>query len=267
MVNTINRKLFKKFGGIYVKIGIVGKGHVGSAMLGLFKAAVVYDEPKKIGNKKAINDCDIVFICVPTPMNEDSSCNTTIIDEVISWLSVSTIVIRSTVPVGYTDRVCIETNKNIVFQPEYYGETVAHPFSDLTSRNWITIGGNKNIANEVIKAYQTVYNSDLHIRLVDAKVAELAKYMENAYLATKVTFCNEFYDIAQKFDVDYNELRETWLEDPRIGRSHTFVYSNNRGYGGACLPKDINSIIFQADELKVDCTLLKAVEEKNKKYK
>ena len=117
----------------------------------------------------------------------------------------------------------------------------------------------------VIDAYQSVYNSDIHIRVVSAKTAEMAKYMENSFFAVKVIFCNEFFDIAKAFGIDY-ELRETWLEDPRIGRSHTFVYRNNQGYGGACLPKDVNSIIYQADEKKVNCNLLKAVREKNNMY-
>ena len=91
--------------------------------------------------------------------------------------------------------------------------------------------------------------------------------MENCFLATKVTFCNEFYDIAQKMGIDYNQLRETWLFDSRIGRSHTFVYKNNRGYGGSCLPKDLSAMIYQADNIDCDVTLLKSVREKNNKLK
>ena len=75
-------------------------------------------------------------------------------------------------------------------------------------------------------------------------------YMENCYLATKVVFCNEFYDFAKKVGVDYNKLRETWLLDPRIGRSHTFVYDDNRGFGGSCLPKDTSAFVEQGKKLK-----------------
>ena len=118
----------------------------------------------------------------------------------------------------------------------------------------------------VIQAYQSVFTSELIINIVEARTAELAKYMENCYLATKVTFCNEFYDIANAFGVDYNQLRETWLLDPRIGRSHTFVYENARGFGGNCLPKDISAIVYQAEQLGVNCGLLNNVIRRNNTF-
>ena len=121
--------------------------------------------------------------------------------------------------------------------------------------------------DDIISLYQNVYTSEIFINIVDAKTAELAKYMENCFLATKVTFCNEFYDLAQAFGVDYNKLRETWLLDTRMGRSHTFVYSNKKGYGGSCLPKDMSAIIYQAEKKEVNCDLLKSVVNKNNNYK
>lgn len=251
-----------------MKIGIVGNGHVGGAMHKLFENAIIYDEPQNIGNRDEINNCEVVFVCVPTPMGENGQCDTSIVEYVLSWLNASNIVIRSTIPVGFTEKwQKIKNNCNLFFQPEYYGETTNHPFANLKTRDWITIGGEKVSFDKVVEAYQSVYTSDLYINLVDSKTAELAKYMENCFLATKVTFCNEFYDIAEKMGVDYNQLRETWLLDSRIGRSHTFVYKNNRGYGGSCLPKDLSAIIYQADNIDCDVTLLKSVREKNNKLK
>ena len=103
--------------------------------------------------------------------------------------------------------------------------------------------------------------------MTDAKTAELAKYMENCFLAMKVTFCNEFYDIAKAYDINYNELREVWLEDPRIGRSHTFVYEDNRGFSGKCLPKDVNGLIEMANEKNVNVDLMKSVRDKNEDWR
>lgn len=248
-----------------MKVGIVGLGHVGSAMLELFKEkAVCYDKYKKIGSKDEINSCEVVFVCVPTPQNEDGSCNTLAVEEVLSWLKVDTIVLRSTVPVGFTKKANEKYQSNIIFQPEYYGETTAHPFADLSNRPWITLGGEN--PQKAIEAYQEVYNSSVEIVLVDSSTAELAKYMENAFYALKVSFCNEFYDIAKSFNIDYNLLREVWLKDPRINRSHTFVFPAKRGYSGSCLPKDISSISYQAKQNKVDVTLIDAVRQKNKLY-
>ena len=250
-----------------MKIGIVGLGHVGSAMNELFKDAIVYDKYKGIGSVDEINTCDVAFVCVPTPQAADGSCDTSMVDEVLSWLNVDLIIIRSTIPVGYTESKVKKLKKLIVFQPEYYGETVAHPFANLSNRNWLTLGGTPEATSKAIEVYQHVYNSNIQIFQISSSEAELAKYMENAFLATKVTFCNEFYDIAQKLGVDYNNVREAWAVDPRIGYSHSFVYPYNRGFGGSCLPKDMSSIIYQAKQKNVDTTLLSAVCEKNKMYK
>ena len=250
-----------------MKIGIVGYGHVGQAMHGLFKDAVIYDKFKGIGTTEEINGCDTVFVCVPTPQAEDGHCDTSIVEEVLGWISAPLIVLRSTVYVGFTDKMMGKYKKEIVFQPEYYGETVAHPFADLNDRSWLSFGGTRNGIDLAIKTYQTVVNSNVRIYQADAKSVEMAKYMENAYLATKVIFCNEMYDIARALGADYNLAREVWIADPRIGSSHTFVYRDNRGYGGSCLPKDISSIVAQAKDSGIDTTLLSGVINKNTKYK
>lgn len=250
-----------------MKIGIVGYGHVGQAMHGLFKDAVIYDKYKMIGSQASINGCDAAFVCVPTPQGNDGTCDTSIVEEVIGWLSTPIIILRSTVSIGFTDSMMNKYHKEIVFQPEYYGETVAHPFADLNDRTWLSFGGTRKGINLAICVYKTVVNSTVKIYQADAKTVEMAKYMENAFLAMKVTFCNEMYDIANALGADYNLAREIWTADPRIGASHTFVYEDNRGYGGSCLPKDIAAITAQAESENTDTTLLRAVIAKNKKYR
>lgn len=250
-----------------MKIGIVGYGHVGKAMHKLFQDAVIYDEPLELGARSDINGCDTVFVCVPTPQGDNGNCDTRIVEEVLSWIEAPLIILRSTVKVGFTDKMMKKLHKEIVFQPEYYGETVAHPFADLNERSWLVFGGTKHGISLAIKTYQTVINSNIRIYQADAKTAEMAKYMENAFLALKVTFCNEMYDIANALGADYNIAREIWVADPRIGTSHTFVYEDNRGYGGSCLPKDIASIVAQSKESGVDCSLLQSVIKKNNFYR
>lgn len=248
-------------------VGIVGFGHVGGIMNQLFADAYVYDEPKGIGERDKINECDFVFVCVPTPKAEDGSCDTSIVNDVLEWLNPKEVIIlRSTVPIGFTSFYSELEHKKIIFQPEYYGETTAHPFADPHNRSWVTLGGEKEYTSKVAELYQKVFTSELIINQVDSNTAELAKYMENSFYSVKVTFCNQFYDLAKASGIDYNELRETWLLDPRIGRSHTFVYPDNRGYGGSCLPKDTAAIIHQAELNGVDMSLLKATEEANRRY-
>lgn len=245
------------------KVAIVGDGHVGGCMKQLFPDAYIYDEPKGIGTREEVNERDFAFVCVPTPQAEDGSCDTSIVDDVLTWLKPKEVIIlRSTVPVGYTLQKCFK-NINIIFQPEYYGETPNHPFENPHNRSWITLGGVYCLTSKVAELYQTIFTSELIINQVDSNTAELAKYMENAFYATKVTFCNEFYSIANAMGVDYNKLRETWLLDPRISRDHTFVYPDNRGYGGHCLPKDLSAIIVQAYENGVSPYLLDSVEVAN----
>ena len=99
--------------------------------------------------------------------------------------------------------------------------------------------------------------------LCDALSAEVAKYMENTFFAVKVTFVNEFFDIAKAYGVDYNVLREIWLADSRINRDHTDVYPDARGFSGKCLPKDLSALLAACEEAGVDAQLLKAVQEIN----
>jgi UDP-glucose 6-dehydrogenase len=115
----------------------------------------------------------------------------------------------------------------------------------------------------VCDLYKRTFNSELEVRQTDARTAELTKYMENAFLALKVAFCNEVYDVAGATGVDYNELRELWLLDPRIGRSHTWVHPDDRGFGGRCLPKDLRALVAHARSAGEAPLLLEAVLEAN----
>ena len=250
-----------------MKIGIIGYGHVGTAMHQLFSDAVVYDKYKNIGTQEDVNQCDVAFICVPTPMSEDGSCDTSIVEEVIQWCTCKCLILRSTVKVGFTKKMREKYNKEIVFQPEYYGETVAHPFANLSDRSWLTFGGTKAGIHLAIKAYQKVVNSNIRIYQCSSDEAEMAKYMTNTYLATKVVFCNEMFDLCNKLGVDYNVVRELWIADPRIGGSHTFVYDDNRGFGGSCLPKDISATIQMGKEQSLNMEILQKVLEKNKELR
>jgi UDPglucose 6-dehydrogenase len=151
------------------------------------------------------------------------------------------------VAVGTTARLRQATDKRIVFQPEYGpGATPDHHFQDPRTTNWIILGGDRKYTVAVTDLYKGVFNAELVFHQTVSTTAELTKYMENCFLALKVTFCNEFNDLAQCFKVDYSELRELWLLDPRIGRSHTFVLPDDRGFGGKCLPKDVSGLIAAA---------------------
>ncbi len=251
------------------RVGIVGVGMVGKAMRKLLGPhTVIYDvKPGYSQNKNAINSCEVVFICVPTPMRADGRCDTSIVEETAAWVSAPLIVIRSTVAPGTTDRLKRTYGKRIVFQPEYFGETTAHVFRSLRKREFIVLGGDTEDTSRVADFYKRYYNAYVHFHFCDALTAELAKYMENAFFAVKVTFVNEFFDIAAVHGVDFNTLREIWLADPRVSRDHTFVYPEARGFSGKCLPKDLAAIIRSSQDKGYDPEFLSSVLQANERFR
>lgn len=104
------------------------------------------------------------------------------------------------------------------------------------------MGGDKKDCIQVQQLLQKVYDARHNFHITDAKTAELVKYMENAYLGMKVSFCNQFFDIAESCGVNYEELRELFILDPRVEASHTFVYRDKPYWDSHCLNKDLPAI-------------------------
>jgi len=257
-----------------VKVAVVGVGAVGGALATFLMSGIrdmdvaLYDEPRGMGKREDVNAAQVAFVCVPTPAAPDGACDTSIVEEVVRWIESDLIIIRSTVAIGTTRRLQESTGKRIVFQPEYGpAETPDHPFNDLRQVRWVIVGGRRDDTRLALDLWKDVYNSDIRTFQTDFETAELCKYMENTFLAMKVTFCNEMFDIARLFGVDYDELRELWLADNRIGRSHTWVNSTSRGYGGRCLPKDLAALVRAAEERGYDAGLLRAVRATNEKVR
>lgn len=128
------------------KAAIIGYGVVGKAQEKLLgkENCIIHDPSLGFDNKEKINsECYIAFISVPTPMSDDGSCDTRIVEESVKWLSTPLIVIRSTVVPGTTDFLSKKYKKNIVFQPEYLGETSNHPYSNQANKDFVILGGQK----------------------------------------------------------------------------------------------------------------------------
>ncbi|RMF80897.1 MAG: hypothetical protein D6744_07745, partial [Planctomycetota bacterium] len=138
------------------------------------------------------------------------------------------------------------------------GETPAHVFGNMAEREFVVLGGRPEDVSAVADFYKHYYNAYVRFYFTDAITAEVCKYMENAFYAMKVTFVNEFYDIAKAHGVDFNVLREAWLADTRISRDHTFVYPDARGFSGKCLPKDCNAIVKSCEQRGYEPKFLKA---------
>jgi UDPglucose 6-dehydrogenase len=163
----------------------------------------------------------------------------------------------------------------LVFSPEYIGEggypvpfweNIPHP-TEMRTHSFHIFGGSKTATAKIIEFFKPVAGPFAKFIQTDSTTAELTKYMENAWIATKVTFVNEFYNIADVFHVDYNELRELWLLDGRTNRSHTLVYPEKRGFDGKCIPKDTSGILEAAKKAGYTPQLLSAVIEANDRFR
>lgn len=266
------------------KVGIIGYGWVGKAMNDLFPDALVYDPYINVmdavtvnyvteNDKHKISACDVVFIGVPTPNAEkfdgsrEGELDCSIVEESIAWCNADLIVIRSTVNPGFTDRMYKKYGKNIVVQPEYLGETPAHPMLDMSKRQFMIIGGKQEDRKNLIDLYTTVYNANVSIKQVSAKEAEIIKMTENRAIAYKVAQCQELYDVCEKAGVDYYMIRDAvYGDDPRFNLWFTFVYPDNRGMNSKCIPKDVYAWCAWAESLGYNPEITRALLAKNKQW-
>jgi UDP-glucose 6-dehydrogenase len=222
---------------------IIGCGVVGS---NLAKELSVlnpecYDKYKGVDTRKSKDShYDIAFVCVDTPKTIDSVCDISEVVDAINTNNADVFVIKSTVlPEQAIFLNQLSSNKHIVISPEYYGNT---PHCNNFDFGFTILGGDRTDCIKVQQILQYVYDARHTFRFTDCKTASLAKYMENCYLAMKVSFCTQFYSIAEKARVDYEELRELFVLDPRVNPAHTFVYRDHPYWDSHCLNKDVNAI-------------------------
>jgi UDPglucose 6-dehydrogenase len=257
------------------KIGIVGQGFVGTAVregLKNYFDIETFDIAKDSTVESLEALCafsDIVFVCLPTPMEKDGKCHLGIVETVLSDINeinlTSTIVVKSTIPPGTTSR-WNEKYKNIdiVFNPEFLTE--ANSINDFKNQNRIIIGGPKKAASKVRRIFVKAFPK-VKIIKTDSTYAEMVKYITNCFLAMKVSFANEMYEICDYLKIDYDKVIEYAMHDDRLGYSHWNVPGpdGDFGYGGHCFPKDVKALISVAMELESDVnpTMLQATDKKN----
>jgi len=284
-----------------MSIGVIGMGVIGTAFYEGMKHAfdvLTYDRYKPEASN-ILRDCDVgqlppfknvedaiismvaavsgrpIFVSVPTPMFSDGKCNTEIVESVCSKINNASnivhncehfkqiVVIRSTVSPGTTERLgsmfkCL----NIVFNPEFLTE--ANAIEDFKNQNRIILGGRPEATTEVAKVYKVAFPC-VPVHECSSVCAEMVKYVGNCFLATKVSFANEIYQICNKINANYDKVAELASLDPRLGTSHWKVPGpdGHFGFGLTCFPKDINALIALATEVGVDSVMLKAAWQKN----
>lgn len=249
------------------KICIVGYGYVGRSqhrLLSHHHDLGIWDPAAGYGNDQCQRDlesCDLAIICVPTPAREDGSCDTSVVEDAVDRVIETNqrgclILIRSTVPPGTTSRLSSIHDPHHVGRVHFSPEFVVERTGD-EARDRMIVGGPR--AAEVLTYFERVLPAEARRIVCSSTEAEMVKYMTNAFLATKVAFCTEMSDIAKSMGMDYATLREIWLLDERVGRSHTQVYTDRRGFGGKCLPKDTEALEALAIERGVRTPLLSGV--------
>ena len=259
-----------------MNIGVIGQGFVGNAVYQKFKnfySVYTFDLNDEICNSsldEIKNQCKVVFICVPTPMKKDGSCDTTIVESVIDLFSDSTgmiLVNKSTIPPGTSEKLNkIHKKIQIVFNPEFLTERNA--IDDFNNQNRIIIGGPRPATTIIKNIYSRVF-PNTNIIKTGSTHAEMIKYFTNSLLATKVSFANEIFEICEKLNLDYDKVIEYSVHDKRIGNSHLNVPGpdGDFGFGGHCFPKDLSALISLTEKLGTTNNVLKSVMETNNKVR
>ncbi len=260
-----------------LKIGIVGHGFVGKATDWGFSKNVekflvdpLYDTNiNDLSNFKP----ELIFICVPTPMSDDGSLNSKILESTIKETTKncpdSIIVIKSTVLPSVLEKL-ESINKSIIYNPEFLREK--HANDDFLNSKMIILGGDRDVAKKVSKYYldHSKCLTKEHVFL-DISSASLVKYTINTFLATKVVFFNEIYQIFKNLDsnVAWESVIATLALDKRMGDSHMNVpgHDGKYGFGGACFPKDSMALIKYCDHINVELSVLKTAIKTNNKIR
>ena len=282
-------------------IGIIGRGFVGQAVFDGMKHAfdiVSYDkakgyrwnkrkpdpniavvncypppppDPEDEGIQVVLNESDgPIFVCVPTPMNSDGSCNVSIVETVIAKIDSQNIgkpprvvVIKSTVVPGTTERIGNHCESiHVCFNPEFLRETTA--IEDFKNQDRIIIGG-PHEGTAVLKQMYNIAYPDVPVTKTSATIAEMVKYVTNGFLATKVAFANEIEQICHGLDIDYDKVIEYATKDKRLGNSHWSVPGpdGKKGFGGKCFCKDINALMFLARSFSINIPTIEGAWESN----
>ncbi|MCK0159328.1 UDP-glucose dehydrogenase family protein [Allomuricauda sp. F6463D] len=230
--------------------------------------------------KDNLNQCDVAFIAVGTPMGEDGSADLKYVlqvaKEIGEHMTTPLIVVdKSTVPVGTADKVR-ETIKNelkkrnadiefhVVSNPEFLKEGDA--INDFLKPDRVVVGSDDEHATKIMRSlYSPFFRSSMdRLITMDVRSAEMTKYVANAMLATKISFMNEIANICELVDADVNKVRIGIGSDSRIG--YSFIYPGS-GYGGSCFPKDVKALKRTAEEHGYTPELIKAVEDVNDRQK
>jgi len=234
-------------------IGIIGYGMVGKAVAnGFSKTSVLISDPKY--NDLTVEyicgkNPEAIFVCVPTPTDDtEYKILIDVLDQIFATNYDGIVVVKSTILPNYL------APYNIVYNPEFLSRKTA--LEDFVKPPFVLFGGPEDMTQRLYEIYKKYSTVDLTtVKFTDVKTASLAKYTFNTFFATKLTFMNQIYDVAQHLGVDFEELKSVLKLNPwMMGVSHLDVPGHEgRGFAGPCLPKDTEALVkeFNIEILKV----------------
>ena len=249
------------------KIGIIGNGFVGNSIAFGFSPTHeirIHDKDLKrnLNTLEEVLECDFIFVAVPTPMNRDGSISLEVVKNALQEISEKNtknniIILKSTMVPGSTNNFIKQFPKlNIVFNPEFLTERTAK--LDFLTQARIILGGNPRFTERVKQLFEERF---MHCYVIETNTttAEMIKYMNNVFFASKVSIMNEFKQICDAVGGDWKQALKGFAADQRIGDSHLNVPGpdGKLGFGGSCFPKDINAFIDFANKLDIDLHTIK----------
>jgi len=276
------RKYFQTTSPMY-SLGIIGHGFVGKAVdHGFNKNVEKHIVDPKYGNlttEQLITDIgpQAVFVCVPTPMNADGTVNASIVTEVLQAINEATpegettlTILKSTITPDFLKQYAALERLKLVYNPEFLTEK--NYLEDFIKPDMQILGGDIEATQVVQRLYQE------HSQCVpcpyhhtDLLSASFVKYTINTFLAQKVTYFNQMFDLWQAVNPDSSWDNYTAMvgADSRIGTSHMKVpgHDGQRGFSGSCFPKDTNGLVAFAKSQGVDFDLLAKVLEVNERLR
>ncbi len=254
------------------KVGIIGLGYVGGTLGYWFEKRrkpkvdlFLYDKYKKIGSVEEINKADIIFISVPTPYNKKGGYDDSAILESFRNLKTPKIVVlKSTIIPGSTEGFQKKFPKHkILFNPEFLRAKTAKADFIKPERQ---IVGYTQRSKSLAKKILNLLPKAPFMRTMRATEAEMVKYFSNAFLATKVVFANQIYDLCDNLGLDYDTIKDAAAADSRIGKSHLDIFHfGYRGYSEGCFPKDVKAFIDFSKKSGARLELLQTADEINEK--
>lgn len=260
-----------------MKIGIIGHGFVGKALAEALTndVQVCKVDPKldtSIDDLKNFKP-EVIFICLPTPMLDNGIQDISIVKNTIlelnKFITDEIIVVKSTVHPGNINEIKLICPR-FVYNPEFLREK--HAKEDFINSDLIVFGGDQEFADSLANIYSNHTKCiNKEYIFTDVTSASLIKYTINSFLATKVIFFNEINSIFKLTDSNesWEDFTKILSKDSRIGNSHMLVpgHDGRLGFGGACLPKDINALLKYAESNDLELSLIKNVIKTNNKIR